>query len=69
MSGVLPGVSFIRNMPQALGLKKDYPNRQVISLSGDGGLAMLRGDLWYEVTPCYWLTSVRGLASVLSVNQ
>jgi TPP-dependent trihydroxycyclohexane-1,2-dione (THcHDO) dehydratase len=44
MSGVLPGVSFIRNMPQALGLKKAYPNRQVISLSGDGGLAMLRGD-------------------------
>jgi len=32
-------------MPQALGLKKAYPNRQVISLSGDGGLAMLLGDL------------------------
>jgi len=32
-------------MPQALGLKKTYPNRQVISLSGDGGLAMLMGDL------------------------
>ena len=32
-------------MPQALGLKKAYPNRQVISLSGDGGLAMLMGDL------------------------
>jgi len=26
-------------MPQALGLKKAFPNRQVISLSGDGGLA------------------------------
>jgi pyruvate dehydrogenase (quinone) len=32
-------------MPQALGLKKAYPDRQVISLSGDGGLAMLLGDL------------------------
>jgi pyruvate dehydrogenase (quinone) len=32
-------------MPQALGLKKAFPERQVISLSGDGGLAMLLGDL------------------------
>lgn len=32
-------------MPQALGLKKAYPERQVISISGDGGLAMLLGDL------------------------
>lgn len=32
-------------MPMALGLKKAYPGRQVISLSGDGGLAMLMGDL------------------------
>ncbi len=32
-------------MPQALGLQKAYPQRQVISLSGDGGLAMLLGDL------------------------
>jgi len=32
-------------MPQALGLQKAYPGRQVISLSGDGGLAMLLGDL------------------------
>jgi pyruvate dehydrogenase (quinone) len=32
-------------MPQALGLKKAYPDRQVISLSGDGGIAMLLGDL------------------------
>lgn len=28
-------------MPQALGAKKALPDRQVISLSGDGGLAML----------------------------
>jgi pyruvate dehydrogenase (quinone) len=32
-------------MPQALGAKKSQPGRQVISLSGDGGLAMLLGDL------------------------
>jgi pyruvate dehydrogenase (quinone) len=32
-------------MPQALGAKKAFPSRQVISLSGDGGLAMLMGDL------------------------
>jgi pyruvate dehydrogenase (quinone) len=32
-------------MPQALGAKKAQPDRQVIALSGDGGLAMLMGDL------------------------
>lgn len=32
-------------MPQALGAKKAEPGRQVISLSGDGGLAMMLGDL------------------------
>ncbi|TGV07673.1 ubiquinone-dependent pyruvate dehydrogenase [Alcaligenaceae bacterium 429] len=32
-------------MPQALGAKAAFPERQVISLSGDGGLAMLMGDL------------------------
>lgn len=32
-------------MPQALGLQKAFPDRQVISISGDGGLAMLLGDL------------------------
>lgn len=37
--------SMANAMPMALGLKKAYPNRQVISLSGDGGLAMLMGDL------------------------
>jgi pyruvate dehydrogenase (quinone) len=30
-------------MPQALGAQAAYPGRQVISLSGDGGLAMLLG--------------------------
>ena len=32
-------------MPEALGIKKALPERQVISLSGDGGLTMLLGDL------------------------
>ncbi|MFC4761857.1 thiamine pyrophosphate-dependent enzyme [Dyella koreensis] len=32
-------------MPQALGVQAAFPERQVISLSGDGGLAMLFGDL------------------------
>jgi pyruvate dehydrogenase (quinone) len=32
-------------MPQALGAKKAAPDRQVISMSGDGGLSMLLGDL------------------------
>src|SRR5439155_25697855 len=32
-------------MPQALGAKRAFPDRQVISMSGDGGLSMLLGDL------------------------
>ena len=32
-------------MPQALGAQAAYPDRQVISLSGDGGFTMLMGDL------------------------
>ena len=32
-------------MPQALGVQAAYPERQVVALSGDGGLAMLMGDL------------------------
>jgi pyruvate dehydrogenase (quinone) len=32
-------------MPQALGIKKALPHRQVIALCGDGGLTMLLGDL------------------------
>jgi len=32
-------------MPEALGAQKAYPKRQIISLSGDGGLAMLMGDM------------------------
>ena len=33
------------SMPQALGIQKAFPNRQVIAICGDGGLAMLLGDL------------------------
>jgi pyruvate dehydrogenase (quinone) len=32
-------------LPQAIGAQLVYPERQVITLSGDGGLAMLMGDL------------------------
>ena len=31
--------------PQALGIAKAYPQRQVIALCGDGGMSMLMGDL------------------------
>ncbi len=37
--------SMANALPQAIGAQKAYPGRQVISLSGDGGLAMLLGDL------------------------
>jgi pyruvate dehydrogenase (quinone) len=32
-------------VPQAIGVQASYPGRQVITLSGDGGLTMLLGDL------------------------
>jgi pyruvate dehydrogenase (quinone) len=32
-------------LPQAIGAQLTYPDRQVITLSGDGGLAMLMGDM------------------------
>jgi pyruvate dehydrogenase (quinone) len=44
MASLLHG-SMANAMPQALGLQKAYPGRQVISVSGDGGLSMLLGDL------------------------
>jgi pyruvate dehydrogenase (quinone) len=31
-------------MPQAIGAQAAFPGRQIISLSGDGGFAMLMGD-------------------------
>jgi pyruvate dehydrogenase (quinone) len=44
LSSLLHG-TMANAMPQALGIKKSMPERQVIALSGDGGLAMLLGDL------------------------
>jgi pyruvate dehydrogenase (quinone) len=32
-------------LPQAIGAQLAYPERQVVALSGDGGFAMLMGDL------------------------
>jgi pyruvate dehydrogenase (quinone) len=37
--------SMANALPQAVGAQTAYPGRQVISLSGDGGLAMLLGEL------------------------
>jgi pyruvate dehydrogenase (quinone) len=37
--------SMANALPQAIGAQASYPGRQVISLSGDGGLAMLMGEM------------------------
>ncbi|MBV8892974.1 MAG: ubiquinone-dependent pyruvate dehydrogenase, partial [Acidobacteria bacterium] len=37
--------SMANALPQAIGAQTSHPGRQVISLSGDGGFAMLMGDL------------------------
>ncbi|MCX8997064.1 ubiquinone-dependent pyruvate dehydrogenase [Rhizobiaceae bacterium BDR2-2] len=37
--------SMANAMPQAIGAQAAFPGRQVISLSGDGGFAMLMGDV------------------------
>jgi pyruvate dehydrogenase (quinone) len=37
--------SMANAMPQAIGAQAAFPDRQVISLSGDGGFTMLMGDL------------------------
>jgi pyruvate dehydrogenase (quinone) len=37
--------SMANALPQAIGVQASHPGRQVVSLSGDGGLAMLLGDL------------------------
>jgi pyruvate dehydrogenase (quinone) len=37
--------SMANALPQAIGAQLAYPERQVVALSGDGGLAMLMGDL------------------------
>jgi len=37
--------SMANAMPQAIGAQLEFPRRQVVTLSGDGGLAMMLGDL------------------------
>ncbi len=37
--------SMANALPQAIGAQAAYPSRQIVSLSGDGGLAMLMGEL------------------------
>jgi pyruvate dehydrogenase (quinone) len=37
--------SMANAMPQAIGAQATYPDRQVISFSGDGGFSMLMGDV------------------------
>ena len=37
--------SMANALPQAIGAQTAYPGRQIISFSGDGGLAMLMGEL------------------------
>jgi len=37
--------SMANALPQAIGAQVSYPGRQVISMSGDGGFAMLMGDI------------------------
>ncbi|MBV9286595.1 MAG: ubiquinone-dependent pyruvate dehydrogenase, partial [Hyphomicrobiales bacterium] len=42
--GSLVHGSMANAMPQAIGAQAAFPGRQVVSLSGDGGFAMLMGD-------------------------
>ncbi|MDX1563390.1 MAG: thiamine pyrophosphate-dependent enzyme, partial [Gammaproteobacteria bacterium] len=42
LSSALASMAFA--MPGAIGAKLSYPDRQVIAIAGDGGLAMLMGD-------------------------
>lgn len=44
MIGSLVHGSMANALPQAIGAQSAFPGRQVISLSGDGGFAMLMGD-------------------------
>ena len=37
--------SMANALPQAIGAQSTYPDRQVVTLSGDGGVSMLLGDL------------------------
>ena len=44
MIGSLSHGSMANALPQAIGAQAAFPGRQVISMSGDGGFAMLMGD-------------------------
>ena len=44
MLGSLAHGSMANALPQAIGAQAAYPGRQIISMSGDGGFAMLMGD-------------------------
>jgi pyruvate dehydrogenase (quinone) len=44
MLGSLVHGSMANALPQAIGAQASHPGRQVVSLSGDGGFAMLMGD-------------------------
>jgi hypothetical protein len=46
-------------LPQAIGAQASQPGRQVISLSGDGGLAMLLGEPTRPNTVCSDLDRIR----------
>jgi pyruvate dehydrogenase (quinone) len=43
--GSFTHASMANALPQAIGAQLSFPGRQVIAMSGDGGLAMLLGDL------------------------
>ena len=43
--GSFSHASMANALPQAIGAQEAFPERQVVALSGDGGLAMLLGDL------------------------
>src|SRR5699024_6867695 len=45
LSGPWPHGSMANALPQANGASMAYPDRQLISMSGDGGLGMLMGEL------------------------
>ncbi|TGD97747.1 ubiquinone-dependent pyruvate dehydrogenase [Methylobacterium nonmethylotrophicum] len=45
LAGSLNHGSMANALPHAIGAQAAYPDRQVISLSGDGGFTMLMGDL------------------------
>ena len=42
--GSLNHGSMANALPQAIGAQVSHPHRQVITMSGDGGLAMLMGE-------------------------